>query len=661
MKKIGVWVLMVSIAGAFLVLSSGFVKQPRVLEVQSPDKNLTLRVTVDDSVRYTVVYRGREIVKPSAIGMKLENMALGTKAVLKNVKRDKHNGKIVLPYGNYREISDVYEEMELEFSDSWSLVLRAYNEGVAYRFKTRFDKPVKIIDEQAVFNVANDPGVIYPETDVYTSWEVPYVEYPSLKAMPEQKRALTPVLFSYDSVRVVVAESDLMDYPGMYVQKRGGKIRGAWAQYPKETVMGSWGNFVSVVKEREPFIAQTTGTRAYPWRIIIASNDDRTLLSNDIVYKLATPSVLKDMSWIKPGRAAWEWWHDALVADAGIPSGMDNRNTALYKHYIDFAASSKLEYMMIDAGWSNIFDLSKVNPKVDIQDVINHGKSKGVGVFLWCVASTLVKDPDKYLGLMEQWGAVGIKVDFFDRDDQEAIRWFEVIAQAAARHKLMVDFHGCSKPTGLERTYPNIVNYEAVRGAECSKWDYTANPRHHLLFPFIRMIAGPLDYTPGSMRNASKAAFKPVDPGLPSTQGTRCHELAMYVVFDEPFAMFCDSPAEYRKYPDIMTYLSAVPVSFDDTRILKARLGEYAVMAKRKGQDWFVGAMTDWDARSLHIDLSFLPKGKQFTAEVYTDGKNAGVEASQYDHKTIQVNSTTVMDLSLAQGGGAVLYLRPAL
>lgn len=661
MKKSVFFVLLFCAAGTLFFFLSGFAKQARVLEVQSPDKRLTLRVSIDDSLRYSVIYNGVEVVAPSRIGMTLEHTTLGARPVVKKTKRREANDKIMLPYGNYRQLDDHYRELEIQFSDSYALVLRAYNEGVAYRFNTQFSTPVKVLDEQAMFNVKGDPAVTYPETDVFTSWEVPYVEYRSLSGMPEKKRALTPVLFSYDSVRVIVAESDLMDYPGMYVEKTGGRIRGTWARYPKETVMGSWGNFVSVVKERSAYLAETAGTRAYPWRVIIPTNDDRTLLANDIIYKLARPSVLADVSWVKPGKAAWEWWHDALVADAGIPSGMGNRNTALYKHYIDFATASKLEYMMIDAGWSDIFDLSKVNPKVDIQEVIRYGNSKGVGVFLWCVAATLVKDADRYLGLMEQWGAVGIKVDFFDRDDQEAIRWFELIAKASAQHKLMVDFHGCSKPTGLERTYPNIVNYEAVRGAECAKWDYTANPRHHLLFPFIRMVAGPLDYTPGSMRNATKTVFKPIDPGLPFTQGTRCHELAMYVVYDEPFAMICDSPAEYRKYPDIMTYLSAVPASFDDTRVLQARLGQYAVMAKRKGRDWFVGAMTDWDARDLRVDFSFLPAGEEFTAEIYTDGQNANTDAMQYEHKTVRVNAGTNLNLTLAQGGGAVLYLRPVL
>ncbi|HEY9046851.1 MAG TPA: glycoside hydrolase family 97 protein [Ohtaekwangia sp.] len=637
------------------VVGAAFAKEIR--EVTSPDGKITIRISVSDKVYYSVTYKGQEIVAPSAIALVLENKTLGIAPKIKKTSRHKHKGEIALLYGNFKKLDDRYNELVVDFTDSYSLVLRAYNDGVAYRFKTAIAGQIKVMDEVANFNITGNPSVIYPETDVFTSWEVPFVKYPSIGNIPDNKRALTPVMFSTDKTRVLVGESDVLDYPGMYLKKTGDAIKGAWANYPKRTEMGSWGNFVSVVKETENYIAQTNGTREFPWRVIIPTDDDRTLLTNDIVYKLAKPLAIPDVSWIKPGKAAWEWWHDAIVEDAGIPTGMDNRNTALYKHYIDFAAANHIEYLMLDAGWSNIFDLSKVNPKIDMKELIQHGKDKHVDVFLWCVATTLVKDLDKNMDLMQQWGVAGLKVDFFDRDDQLAIKWFEDIAAAAAKHKLMVNFHGCSKPTGLERAYPNIVNYEAVRGAECSKWDFTANPDHHLLIPFIRMIAGPLDYTPGSMRNKTKEKFKPVDPGLPSSQGTRCHELAMYVVFDQPFAMLCDAPAEYRKYPDIMKYLSAVPTAFDDTKILDAKVGEYVVMAKKKGNDWFVGAMSNWNAHTADVDFSFLPAGESYTAEIYTDAQDANIEAAHYIYQSSTVNSKTKLSLPMAQGGGAVIYL----
>ena len=393
----------------------------------------------------------------------------------------------------------------------------------------------------------------------------------------------------------------------------------------------------------------------------MVSEDDRDLLNNHLVRKLATRSRLKNSSWIKPGKATWEWWHDALLPGAGIPSGMPNRNTALYNYYVDFAAANKLEYLMIDAGWSNNYDLTKINPNNDVKAVIKRAKEKGVGVFLWCVGTTLLKDLYKNVDFLASIGAVGIKVDFFDRDDQLAMQWIENIAKAAADRKLMVNFHGCSKPTGMEKTYPNVVNYEAVRGAESHKWDYSINPDHHLLMPFIRMLAGPMDYTPGAMRNKTKAEFKPIDPGLPSGQGTRSHELAMFVLYDQPFAMLADSPVEYMKYPDIMKFLSAVPTVYDETKVLAAKIGEYAMLAKRKGDDWYAGGMTNWEPKDLEIDFSFLKKGVTYTADIYTDGPNAAKDAEQYVHQTLEVTSQTKMNVKMAPGGGFAVMIKKSI
>ncbi len=650
MKKIIVLVLLLC-----SFIAKGQQKNEK-LEVVSPDKKQTIRVQLKDKIYYSVSYNGSIIVEPSPISITIGDRVLGASPVLKKAVSSKHKDVIRLPYGQQNQLSDEYNELEINFEENYSVILRAYNDGVAYRFKTDIDSIVTVVSEEATFNLKGSFTVNFPESDVFTSWEVPYASYANIEAIAENKKAITPVLFTNAETSVLIAESDVLDYPGMYLAKSGTTMKGTWAKYPLKTQLGSWGNFVSVVKETGNFIAHTTGKRSFPWRVIIATRDDKTLLTNEIIYKLAKPLAI-DASWVRPGKATWEWWHDAIVEDAGIPSGMKNRNTELYKHYIDFAAANKIEFLMLDAGWSDIFDLSKVNQKNDIQELIRHGKSKGVDLFLWCVATTLIKDLDKNMELMASWGVAGLKVDFIDRDDQEAITWFEKIASAAAKKKLMVNFHGCSKPTGLERAYPNIVNYEAVRGAECSKWDLTANPDHHVTVLFSRMLAGPLDYTPGSMRNKTKDQFKPIDPGLPSTQGTRCHELSMYVLFDQPFAMLCDAPAEYRKYPDIMKYLSAVPTSFDETKVIAAKANQYAVVAKRKNNDWYVGAMTNWTSRKLTVDFSFLPKGKKLKAEVYSDGKDANTDASQYEYRSMVVDSTTKLDLDLANGGGAAIYL----
>lgn len=648
-----IWILLTGLCLSFASYAAG------TYEVKSPDKELVIRLTTKKSLHYSVWYKKKEIIKPSSIALLLDTQTLGAHPQVKKTYSRKVKGSIKLPYGQSGSLEDSYNEIVIAFENGYELIMRAYNEGVAYRFKTNLSGTIKVLHEEANFIFSGSPAVIYPETTVFTSWEVPFITYDSIRQIGPDKMGLTPVLFAYPDVKVVIAESDVLDYPGMYVKPDNGTIKGVWAEYPKRAELGSWGNFVSVVKERSGYLAETSGTRNFPWRIVIVTDDDKELLKNKIVYKLAASLKLEDTSWIKPGKASWEWWHDAIVADAPVPSGMANRNTALYKHYIDFASANKLEYVMVDAGWSDNYDLYKVKPYFDVQELVRYGKEKNVGIFLWCVMTTLRKDLNGYLSQLQQWGVAGIKVDFIDRDDQEAIRWFEEVAAACAKHKLMVNFHGCSKPTGLERAYPNIVNYEAVRGAECSKWDFTANPDQHLLTPFIRLIAGPLDYTPGSMRNSTQEKFKPVDPGLPSTLGTRCHELAMYVVLDQPFAMLCDAPAEYRKYPDIMKFLSAVPTTFDETIVLDASVGKEVVIAKRKGSEWFLGASTNWTARTIEIDFSFLPKGKTLKAEVYVDGENANIQATDYKHTSRAVSSKTKLKIDLAQGGGAVVYIHP--
>ncbi|TKC58158.1 glycoside hydrolase family 97 protein [Pedobacter hiemivivus] len=618
----------------------------RQLQLKSPDEKLLVNVAVNKEIVYSVLFNSKAVLLPSTISLTLDKLILGNESIVKSTKTN-HNHE--------------FNELIINFENSFSLVFRAYNEGIAYRFLTDFKGGVKVISEQADFNLPGQPAAILQQTDSYTSWEGSYIKSSSVNAIANGVRATTPALFDYQdaSVKVLIAESDVWDYPGMYIQKKEGKFVGEWAKYPAKTEMGSWGNFVSVVKQRENFLARTNGKRAYPWRVLIIADEDKALLNNHLIAKLAQPVLIKDIKWIKPGKAAWEWWHDAMLPGLDIPSGMDNRNTLLYNYYVHFAATHHLEYLMIDAGWSDNYDVTKINPKLDIKEVIKGAKEKNVGIFLWCVASTIMKDLDKSLDFIQSLGAVGIKVDFFDRDDQLAMQWMEQIAKAAAKRKLMVNFHGCTKPSGMEVTYPNIVNYEAVRGAESDKWDYSINPDHHLIIPFIRMLAGPMDYTPGAMRNKTKADFKPIDPGLPSGQGTRCHELAMFVIYNQTFAMLADSPVEYMKYPDIMNYLSRVPTVFDETKPLAGKIGEYAIIAKRKGQEWFVGAMTNWTERSIPMDFRFLPAGKSYTAEIYTDNEDANLNAERYDYKSVKVNSNTKLDLKMASGGGAAIYIHP--
>lgn len=633
--------------------------------VFSPDKKLELVVTTGEMLQYRLNRAGKAVIGLSEIGLQPAGEKMwGRDDRVMGVTECTADETVIPVTGRYASIRDHYNALVLRFAGDYRVSFRVYNEGIAYRFEglRPAADSVRMVSETACFRLADDPAVLFGETDVLTAWELSNVWYPSVSSIPAGKYGITPMVFDNRKrdLRVVIAESDVTDYPGMYLMKGENGLQGYWAAYPAKVEMGSWGNFVTVVKEREPWLATVAGNARLPWRIAIVAEDDRELLSNNMVYLLAKPCQVACTDWIKPGKATWEWWHCAILENAPFDSGHKNLSTQLYKYYIDFAAENKLEYLLIDAGWSNLFAPNELNPKVDVKEIIRYGKEKNVGVWLWMVASTLMHHPHVYLDSVSAWGAAGVKIDFFDRDDQQVMREYENLAAACAERKLMVDFHGCSKPTGLHRAYPNILTYEAVRGAECSKWDMSSDPAYHLQFIFGRMLAGPLDYTPGSMRNATREMFKPVDPGLPSTLGTRCHELAMYVVFDSQLTMLCDSPDEYRKYPDILRFLSAVPVSFDDTKVLAARIGRYAVVAKQKGTDWYVGGMCDWTPRELEVDFSFLPKGTVYRAVIYRDGLGSETDASRYVCEDRVVSSSTRLKLGMAPGGGFAMMLSPA-
>jgi len=619
--------------------------------VASPDGSLTIHLTITTDIRYGVAKNGMAFITSSPIGMTLSTgLVVGRNAIVKSTETVSVDDPIERLYGKNDGLRDHYNQLRIDFEDNYALIVRAYDEGVAYRFETTLAGNVDVMSEEANFNFVGQPEVIFPEADSeMRSWERSYNTYPSIASINNNKFAVTPAMFSYEGgVRVVIAESDLFDYPGLYLQPSGtSSVEGKWAYYPKTVSFPDNIYEYHRVTAREAFLARTAGTRKYPWRVMIVTTDDKALLTNELIYKLATPSVLTNTDWIKPGKSAWEWWHDAILETAQIPSGKNNLNLALYKFYVDFAAQNKLEYVTLDAGWSTSY----------IRELCQYAASKNVKIFTWDFINLPVENPGR-LAELKSYGIVGIKVDLIERDDQVAINWFEQLAKACAQQQLMIIFHGCAKPTGLQRKYPNIVNFEAVRGAECTKWDDTANPDYHLQFPFIRMLAGPLDYTPGSMRNVRRADFHPIDPGVPMTIGTRTHEVAMYVMFDQPLAYLCDAPTEYRKYADILSFLSKVPTVWNQTLPLAAEVGKYAVIARKHAEEWYVGAMTNYDARDVEVDFSFLPAGVDRVADVYRDTPASETNAKAYQHEIINVTNQSKLTFHLASGGGLAIRVR---
>ncbi len=630
--------------------------------LSSPDGNLKLSVRNGEKLEYALDLKGSRIMDYSPIAMTVDNAVWGQNDEIIGTQRSEVSEKVYPVHGSNRELNNEYNELSLKFKGGYSVVFRLFDQGSAYRICADGlpADSIKVVNETAVFNLCDDPSVIIPETNNFTAWELSNKHYDHVSEIQENKYGITPVIFTNKDkkVRVVVAESDVNVYPGMYLRKEEGAMKGFWAAYPKEIVMGSWGNFITVVKEREDYLTVTGGDHAFPWRIVIVAEDDRDLLANEMVYLLAKPQQIKDTDWIKPGKAVWEWWSCAILENADFPNGHRNLSTQLYKYYIDFAAENNIPYLLVDAGWSNVFDHSKLNPRIDIAEVIRYGKEKGVGVWLWTVAATLFHNPHIYLDYISSLGAVGVKIDFFDRDDAEIMPQYEALAKACAERRLMVDYHGCSKPTGLHRAYPNILSYEAMRCAECFKWDTTSNPDYQLECIFARMLGGGIDYTPGSMRNSYLENFKPVDPGLPTSLGTKAHELALFVVLTAPFSSLCDSPDEYRKYPDIMKFLGEVPTTWDKTIPLAAEMGEYAVMARQKDGAWFVGGLNSWGERKVEVDFSFLEAGKKYEVEILMDGRKTKDDPNLYEHKTVTVTSSKKMDMNMASGGGFVMTIK---
>ncbi len=647
---------LISVALSLLLLTAC---TKRNYEINSPDNRLSVAVD-SKSLSYILSYNSVQLTANTPIAMSLEGGTIWNGGTPQRIRTRQVRNTVHPVVGKNDEIREAYNELILIYND-YIVTFRAYDEGFAYRFTARGQEndSLVVVNEQAPFLFLSDPSVIFGETNNFTAWELSNNLYPSVSSIDSGKYAITPTVMSdsINAMTIVVAESDVHNYPGMYLQKRGDGLYGYWAKSPREIVMGSWGNFVTVVTQREDNIATVPGNESFPWRIIIPTTDDASLLNNELIYLLAEPCKLDDTSWIKPGKATWEWWHCAILPDAPFKSGQIS--TQLYKYYIDFAAENGLEYLLIDAGWNNLFRPTELNPNVDIHEILRYGDEKGVGVWLWMVASTLIHYPHQYLDSVSAWGATGVKIDFFDRDDDDVMRQYEELARACAERHLLVDFHGCSKPTGLQRTYPNILNFEAVRGQECAKWDTSTNPDYRMQFIFGRMLAGPMDYTPGSMRNCNPDTFTPRDPGLPSTLGTRCNEMAMYILLDDYFAMLCDSPDAYRHDSTILRYLQKVPVVWNETHPLSAKVGHHAIIAKRTGERWYVGGMCGYQGNTSSVSLDFLMPNKQYNLELYEDTDETRKDASIYQYRTMTVTADTTLQMTMQPGGGFMMVLTP--
>lgn len=604
--------------------------------IKSPDGQLQITIHANaDKLTWEIRHGATIVLTPSEIGL--------------NGHLTKMSGKVVKNTAVIR--------------NKWvSVEFRADNDAAAYRMRLLTKKPSVIKEETAEFNFDADYNAFIPyvndnrggERWCY-SFESYYDEQP-LSKMFKDSLAINPLAVRLpDNKLAVIADMDATDYPGMMLLRHGTHhLRAAFAPYPLEEEIGGFNRLNLVPTKRADYIAKFNGAAELPWRIVLVTTNDAQLLSANLPQRFGKKSQLTDTSWIKPGKVAWDWWNATMLTGVPFRAGM---NTDTYRYYIDFAAKNGIEYIIIDEGWSTDESLrSELNPDIDLLNLLPYAKQKGVGIILWtswrnCINNT-EEDFSYYAGL----GVKGFKVDFFDRDDQLVMQSAWRIADCAARNHLLLDLHGY-RPTGIQTAYPNIVNFEGVKGLENSKWEPRVGdgplhnqPRYDVTAPYLRMLVGPMDYTPGAMTNATRAQFFG-NNDHPMSQGTRAHQVAMYTIFDAPLQMMADSPTKYEREQPTTDFIRQIPTVFDEIKVIDGRIGEYIVLAKRKGSTWYLAAMTDWTPRDIEIPLNILSAGTH-NAEIFADGINADRDATDYCKLQQQVGKNDVIKIHLAPGGG---------
>ena len=618
----------------------------KMYELKDLSGKVQVNVNVSDkNVEYSVLHEGDVMVAPSPISMKLtDGTAFGLEPKVRKVSRRTVNETIYPPVYKKKSIEDKFNELKIDFKGGYSLVFRAYEDGAAYRFVSDLKKPFMVESEQVAFCFPDDPKIFVAspkgrmnegkKDPFYSSFQNTYLET-ALSAWDKEQLAFLPVLVEgKNQKKICITEADLLDYPGMYVKHgdSGFSLEGTFAAYPKKVVDEVRG-LKGVVKSREPYIAKVEGATAFPWRVMVISKNDTDLLCNDMVYKLATPAQFTDFSWIKPGKVAWDWWNDWNIYN--------------------------VDYVILDEGWAvpGKADLFQVIPEIDLEELVSYAKSKNVDLILWAGYRAFEKDMDRVCKHYAAMGIKGFKIDFMDRDDQCVIDFNRKAAETGAKYKLLIDLHGTSKPTGLQRTYPNTINFEGVHGLEELKWAEPGTDQvlYDVTVPFIRMVAGPMDYTQGAMNNVIMKNFHAVYTE-PMSQGTRCRQLALYTIFDSPINMLCDAPTNYMKEEECTKFIASIPTVWDQTLPISGKIGEYIVMARQKEDTWYIGGLTDWKARDMEVDLSFLGDG-EFNAEIFKDGINADRVGKDYKREVIQVSSDKKLNLHMAPGGGFVVKI----
>ena len=650
---------------ALMLLTAGTVLMAKDYTVSSPNGQLTAKIAVGKSITYSLQAGDVALVAPSAIAMKTDRGTWGEGSALRRATTSSHKGTIKAFAYKRVTVTDDYNQLLLQFKDGFALVFRLYDEGMAYRFASTQKRAVTIVDEQAEIRFAKDWNAYIPyvrdngdrEDQLHNSFENGYT-HTQLSQLKPTQLIFSPLVVEADGGRrLCVAESDVENYPGQFWIGDGKTacIKGVSAPYPSGIKIGGYRKLEQLPTGRENYLVKSRPQQAFPWRIIAYATADGQLLDNDMVYRLASPSRVSDTSWIRPGKVAWDWWNDWGIYKVNFRAGI---NTQTYKYYIDFASRHGIEYILLDEGWATIRknDLFSIIPDIDMKEIVDYGKEKGVGVILWAGCYPFDKDMERVCKHYSEMGVKGFKVDFINSDDARIVNFHYRAAAMAAKYHLLIDFHGTYKPTGLNRTYPNVVNFEGVNGQEQTKGstmqEYNQLP-YDVTVPFARMFAGPMDYTQGAMINSTPNSYAPSN-SRPMSQGTRTHQLAEYVVFLSPLNMLCDSPTRYEQEPECTQFIVGVPTVWDESIALKSEIGQYVAVARRKGSRWYVGALTNWTPRDLTLDLSPLRIGGR-KADAFYDGINADRTAEDYRREQITIPQDGQLKVHLAPGGGFVM------
>ena len=627
--------------------------------VTSPDGHLSVKIDAGKTLTYSIERDGLLLIKPSCLQLTLENGKLwGPSAQIKKAVTRSVDNTVDSPVFKRSQVRDHYNELELQTKE-FNLVFRAYDDGIAWRFVPV--KPVTVKAEDILFSFAQDWPAYIPYVNQHTqtlegqffSSQESHYTHAKVSEWDRNRLAFLPITVEADGgVKLCIVEADLIDYPGMYLYNAtsGLSLKGMFAKVPASYEAEDGDTFQRIITSRKDVIAENVSVM--PWRAVIVVPEAKDLAQSDMTWRLASPQAVADLSWLKPGKVAWDWWNGWNIYGVDFEAGI---NTQTYKYYIDFASANGIEYIVMDEGWAKntVLNMKETQPDIDLPELVRYGREKGVGIVLWTIARLFEDQMEELCAQYSAMGIKGWKIDFMDHDDQNMVHFYRNAAAMAAKYHMFVDFHGAYKPVGMSRTYPNVLNYEGVYGLENMKW---GNPNvdqvtYDVTIPFTRLVAGPADYTQGAMRNAKKANYRPVGDE-PMSQGTRCHQLAEYVIFDAPLSMLCDSPSNYMREQECTEWIAKVPTVWDETVALAGEIGEYVVMARRKGDVWYVGALNNWDPRDLELDLSFLPAGTE--VEIMADGVNAHRAARDYKKTEAKLDGKPVK-IHLAPGGGWVM------